>query len=210
MAQLLEKPAQLGSPPPHACADAPSDAHISEQVTHLLSQRTHYGHTNLPQVLLGTYYGGTYYGQVTRLLKKLTIAQEKPTSGAPSASAAASTAASTSASTSASAAGFGFEYSLGSVLSRRAAPHLVSPAPYLAPTSPHLGEAAPRGEGEYPGGGDNQPPNRVLAESCGQTAGAWGGGGGVGLTDTTPRLTNPLPGFPSSRVVSFAVAFVGT
>ena len=204
------QPAQLGSPPPHACADAPSDAHISEQVTHLLSQRTHFSHTNLPQVLLGTYYGGTYYGQVTRLLKKLTIAQEKPTSGAPSASAAASTAASTSASTSASAAGFGFEYSLGSVLSRRAAPHLVSPAPYLAPTSPHLGEAAPRGEGEYPGGGDNQPPNRVLAESCGQTAGAWGGGGGVGLTDTTPRLTNPLPGFPSSRVVSFAVAFVGT
>eukprot|EP00964_Phaeocystis_antarctica_P046846 scaffold27080_cov53-Phaeocystis_antarctica.AAC.2 len=51
------QPAQLGSPPPLACADAPSDAHISEQVTHLLSQRTHFSHTNLPQVLLGTYYG---------------------------------------------------------------------------------------------------------------------------------------------------------
>ena len=30
------QPAQLGSPPPLACADTPSDAHISEQVTHLL------------------------------------------------------------------------------------------------------------------------------------------------------------------------------
>ena len=37
--------AQLGSPPPHTCADEPSDAYISEQVTHLLLQRTHYGHT---------------------------------------------------------------------------------------------------------------------------------------------------------------------
>ena len=37
--------AQLGSPPPYACADELSDAYISEQVTHLLLQRTHYGHT---------------------------------------------------------------------------------------------------------------------------------------------------------------------
>ena len=43
------QPAQLGSPPPHDCADMPSDAHISEQVTHLLSQHTHYGHTNSPK-----------------------------------------------------------------------------------------------------------------------------------------------------------------
>ena len=35
-------PAQLGPPPPpHACADAPSDAHISEQVIHLSALATH-------------------------------------------------------------------------------------------------------------------------------------------------------------------------
>ena len=151
-----------------------------------------------------TYCGCTYYGQVTRLLKKLKNAQEKATSGAPSASAPAST------STSAADSGFGFDFSLGSVLSPRAAPRLASPAPYLAPISPHLGEAALPREGEYPGGGDNQPPDAVLAESCGQTADARGGGGGVGLTDTTPRPTDPLPGFLSSRTVSFAVALVGT
>ena len=87
-------------------------------------------------MLLGTYCGCTYHGQVTRLLKTLTNAQEKATSGAHSAS--ASTAASTSASAAAS--GFGFDVSLGLVLPPRAAP---------------------------------------------------------------PRLTNPLPGFPSSRLVSF-------
>ena len=94
-------------------------------------------------MLLGTYFGCTYHGQVTRLLKQLTNAQEKATSGAHSAS--ASTAASISASAAAS--GFGFDVSLGLVLPPRAGP---------------------------------------------------------------PRLTNPLPGFPSSRLVSFAVAFVGT
>ena len=94
-------------------------------------------------MLLGTYCGCTYHGQVTRLLKTLTDAQEKATSGAHSAS--ASTAASISASAATS--GFGFDVSLGLVLPPRAGP---------------------------------------------------------------PRLKNPLPGFPSSRLVSFAVAFVGT
>ena len=158
----------------------------------------------IPSPPSATYCGCTYYGQVTRLLKKLKNAQEKATSGAPSASAPAST------STSAADSGFGFDFSLGSVLSPRAAPGLASPAPYLAPISPHLGEAALPREGEYPGGGDNQPPDAVLAESCGQTADARGGGGGVGLTDTTPRPTHPLPGFLSSRMVSFVVTLVGT
>ena len=134
---------------------------------------------------------------MTRLLKKITHAQEKAASDAPSASPPASTSASTLDS------GFGFDLSLGSVLLPGSTPHLASPAPYLAPISPHLGEAALPGEGKYLGGGDDQPPNDVLAQSCGQTAGAWGDGGGVGLTDTTPRLTDPLPGFLSSQAVSF-------
>jgi len=136
---------------------------------------------------------------VTRLLKKLTNAQEKAASGAPSASTPASTSASTTIDS-----GFGFDLSLGSVLLPGSTAHLASPAPYLAPISPHLGEAAlPGGEGKYLGGGDDQPPNDVLAQSCGQTAGVWGDGGGVGLTDTTLRLTDPLPGFLSSHAVSF-------
>ena len=136
---------------------------------------------------------------MTRLLKKLTNAQEKAASEAPSASTPASTSASTTIDS-----GFGFNFSLGSVLLPGSTPHLASPAPYLAPISPHLGEAALPGEGKYRGGGDDQPPNEdVLAQSCGQTAGAWSGGGGVGLTDTTPRLKDPLPGFLSSHAVSF-------
>ena len=135
---------------------------------------------------------------MTRLLKKLTNAQEKAASDAPSASNPASTSASAIDS------GFGFDLSLGSVLLPGSTAHLTSPAPYLAPISPHLGEAAlPGGEGKYLGGGDDQPPNDVLAQSCGQTAGVWGDGGGVGLTDTTLRLTDPLPGFLSSHAVSF-------
>ena len=134
---------------------------------------------------------------MTRLLKKLTNAQEKAASDAPSASP------STSTSASAIDSGFGFDLSLGSVLLPGSTPHLASPAPYLAPISPHLGEAALPGESKYLGGGDDQPPNDVLAQSCGQTAGAWGDGGGVGLTNTTLRLTDPLPGFLSSHAVSF-------
>jgi len=134
---------------------------------------------------------------VTRLLKKLTHAQEKAASGAPSASTPASTSASAIDS------GFGFDLSLGSVLLPGSTPHLASPAPYLAPISPHLGEAALPGESKYLGGGDDQPPNDVLAQSCRQTTGAWSGGGGVGLTDTTPRLKDPLPGFLSSQAMSF-------
>ena len=141
---------------------------------------------------------------MTRLLKKLAHAQEKAASDAPSAYPPASTSASTIDS------GFGFDLSLGSVLLSGSTPHLASPAPYLAPISPHLGEAALFGESKYLGGGENQPPNDVLAQSCGQTAGAWGDGGGVGLTDTTLRLTDPLPGFLSSQAVSFAVALVDT
>ena len=142
---------------------------------------------------------------MTRLLKKLTHAQEKAASDAPSASPPTSTSASTTIDS-----GFGFDFSLGSVLLPGSTPHLASPAPYLAPISPHLGEAALPGESKYLGGGDDQPPNDVLAQSCGQTAGAWGDGGGVGLTDTTLRLTDPLPGFLSSQAVSFAVALVDT
>jgi hypothetical protein len=138
---------------------------------------------------------------VTRLLKKLTHAQEKTASGAPSASTPASTSASTVDF------GCGFDLSLGSVLLPGSTPHLASPAPYFAPISPHLGEAALPGEGKYLGGGDDQPPNDVLAQSCGQTAGAWSGGGGVGLTDTTLRLTDPLPGFLSSHAVSFSLGW---
>ena len=134
---------------------------------------------------------------MTRLLKKITHAQEKAASDAPSASPPASTSASAIDS------GFGFDLSLGSVLLPGSTPHLASPAPYLAPISPHLGEAALPGESKYLGGGDDQPPNDVLAQSCGQTAGAWGDGGGVGLTDTTLRLTDPLSGFLSSHAVSF-------
>ena len=135
---------------------------------------------------------------MTRLLKKLTNAQEKAASDAPSASPPASTSASTTIDS-----GFGFDLSLGSVLLPGSTPHLASPAPYLAPISPHLGEAALPGESKYLGGGDDQPPNDVLAQSCGQTTGAWSGGGGVGLTDTTPRLKDPLPGFLSSQAMSF-------
>jgi hypothetical protein len=48
-------PAQLGPPPPpHACADAPSDAHISEQVIHLSALATHtLWLYSFPHVLLG-------------------------------------------------------------------------------------------------------------------------------------------------------------
>ena len=136
---------------------------------------------------------------MTQLLKKLTHTQEKGASDAPSASPSTSTSASTTIDS-----GFCFDLSLGSVLLPGSTPHLASPAPYLAPISPHLGEAAlSGGEGKYLGGGDDQPPNDVLAQSCGQTTGAWSGGGGVGLTDTTPRLKDPLPGFLSSKAVSF-------
>ena len=135
---------------------------------------------------------------MTQLLKKLTHAQEKAASDAPSASPPTSTSASTTIDS-----GFGFDLSLGSVLLPGSTPHLASPAPYLAPISPHLGEAALPGESKYLGGGDDQPPNDVLAQNCGRTAGAWSGGGGVGLTDTTPRLKDPLPGFLSSHAVSF-------
>ena len=151
----------------------------------------------IPSPPSATYCGCTYYGQVTRLLKKLKNAQEKATSGAPSASAPAST------STSAADSGFGFDFSLGSVLSPRVASHLASPAPYLAPISSQLGEAALPGNGGYPGGGDNQPPN----DCCGQTAGAWGGSGGVSLTDATPCLVEPLPEILSNHAVSFVAAF---
>ena len=145
----------------------------------------------------GIYYRCTYYDQVKQLLKKLTNAHEK----APSVSTPASISASAAGS------GFGFDFSLGSVLSPRAAP-LASPAPYLAPISPQLGKAVLPGNGEYPGGGDNQPPNAFFfGESCGQTAGAWGGSGSMGLTDATPRLVKPLPGILRNRAVSFAAAF---
>ena len=178
------QPAQLGSPPPLACADAPSDAHISEQVMHV------YGIQLTLQVLFGI-----YYGQVKQLLKKLANAHEE----APSVSNVFASAADT---------GFGFDLSLGSVLSPHAAPHPASPAPYLAPISPQLGEAALPGNCEYPGGGDNQRPNAgFFAESCGQKAGASSGSGGVGPTDATPRLVKPLPAILSNRAVSFAAAF---
>ena len=140
-------------------------------------------------------YYRTYYGQVKQLLKKLTNVHEK----APSISNVFASAADT---------GFGFDFSLDSVLSPRAAPQSVSPAPYLAPISPQLGEVALPGNSEYPGGGNNQRPNAVFfAESCGQTAGAWGGSGGVGRADATPRLVKPLPAILSNRAVSFAAAF---
>ena len=140
-------------------------------------------------------YYRTYYGQVKQLLKKLTNVHEK----APSISNVFASAADT---------GFGFDLSLGSVLSPHAAPHPASPAPYLAPISPQLGEAALPGNCEYPGGGDNQRPNAgFFAESCGQKAGASSGSGGVGPTDATPRLVKPLPGILSNRAVSFAAAF---
>ena len=128
-----------------------------------------------------------------QLLKKLTNAHEK----APSVSAPPSISASVAGS------GLGFDFSLGSVLSPRVASHLASPAPYLAPISSQLGEAALPGNGGYPGGGDNQPPN----DCCGQTAGAWGGSGGVSLTDATPCLVEPLPEILSNHAVSFVAAF---
>ena len=148
-------------------------------------------------MLFGIYYRCTYYGQVKQLLKKLANAHEK----APSVSAPASISASAADSD------FGFDFSLGSVLSPCAAP-LASPAPYFASISPQLGKAVLPRNGEYPGGGDNKPPNDAFfAESCGQTTSAWGGSGGVGRTDATSRLVKPLPGILSNRAVSFAAAF---
>ena len=88
--------------------------------------------------------------------------------------------------------GFGFD--LASLRPPRASPHLTKAEPYLDPNlphhpaiSPHLAASAtPRlpgaflGGGDHPrgdaaGGGDNQLPGPLFAQSCGQPN-AWGGG----------------------------------
>ena len=55
------QPAQLGPPPPLACTDALSDAHIFEQVMHLPSQRMYYGIQLTLQVPFGIYNRCAYY-----------------------------------------------------------------------------------------------------------------------------------------------------